>query len=422
MPLSLGRAGLVCLLGMLIILVSVSQVSAQETGTLIVYAEAQGGDASFSFSGSGSVGNFQITTEGQGGAKVFDLPTGTYTVTQSNLPSDWSTQEVFCEGTGTTSTDPSQNKATFTVSSPADVIYLRFTNTKVSTNPTPATSPTPSPSIPENIALPLLLVLVVVVTSVLFLFSKKKKTTAPVLAILLSIIMITAFIGHVQATPDKYIQLGTSGNDEQTQFGTPNRDVIVQLGFGGDDTPYGEGAAGDDWIIQNGGSGNDDMNALGGDGNNVIIQDGGDGGDSMNSYLDTSQEENGRTTVNGGKGDDNITIGADRGFNQITLKAGEGNDNIYISGGHGDDLIRIEAGPGDDVMRYDLTSGKDSVLIDGGSENDSLWIYKNQQSFQLLDSSGAILFSVGSGGSVITVLNVEHGQVIGDDGKVAFNW
>jgi len=74
---TLRKVGLVCLLGILIILLSVSQVSAQETGTLIVYEEDQGGDTTFSFSGSGSVGNFQIATEGNGGAKVFDLPAGT---------------------------------------------------------------------------------------------------------------------------------------------------------------------------------------------------------------------------------------------------------------------------------------------------------------------------------------------------------
>ena len=39
----------------------------------------------------------------------------------------------------------------------------------------------------------------------------------------------------------------------------------------------------------------------------------------------------------------------------------------------------------------------------------------------MLGSSGTVLYSVGSGGSTITVVNVEHGQVLGDDGKVASN-
>ena len=50
----LRRISMVCFLVLLFSLLFVSQVSAQETGTLIVYEEAQGGDASFSFSGSGS--------------------------------------------------------------------------------------------------------------------------------------------------------------------------------------------------------------------------------------------------------------------------------------------------------------------------------------------------------------------------------
>jgi hypothetical protein len=47
---SLRKASIVCFVGLLVFLLSVSQVSAQETGTLIVYTEAQGGDATFSFS------------------------------------------------------------------------------------------------------------------------------------------------------------------------------------------------------------------------------------------------------------------------------------------------------------------------------------------------------------------------------------
>ncbi len=45
----LGKTLLACQLGMRIILFSASQVTAQETGTFIVYEETQGGDSSFSF-------------------------------------------------------------------------------------------------------------------------------------------------------------------------------------------------------------------------------------------------------------------------------------------------------------------------------------------------------------------------------------
>jgi hypothetical protein len=67
--------------------------------------------------------------------------------------------------------------------------------------------------------------------------------------------------------------------------------------------------------------------------------------------------------------------------------------------------------------------GNDVNYFDGGSGNDFLTIYKNQRSFQLIDKDGAVLYSAGSSGLVITVLKVEAGQVIGDDGKVvAFQW
>ena len=93
---SFRKVSSVCFLLILFFLFSASEVSAQETGTLIVYVEAQGGDATFSYTGSpNSLGSFQIATEGNGGAKVFDLPAGTYTVTQNSLPANWINKEIF---------------------------------------------------------------------------------------------------------------------------------------------------------------------------------------------------------------------------------------------------------------------------------------------------------------------------------------
>jgi hypothetical protein len=412
----LRKVSLVCFLVLLFTLFSVSQVSAQETGTLIVYAESQGGDATFSYTGSSSLGPFQIASEVNGGAKVFDLAAGTYTVTQDSLPTGWGVQEVFCDGTGTYSTDVSQSKATFTVSS-ADVIYLRYTNQKTTTNPT--SSPAPSPSIPENIGLPLIIVLIVIVSSFVVLFANNKKQVIPVFAVLLSALMAFAFVGPVQANPDKYIELGTSGNDEQIQFGTPNKDVIVQLGFGGVDTQYAEGSAGDDIIIQNGGSGVDTQTAISGDGDDHVVQEGGDGNDIMFADGGTGYVI---FVQNGGNGDDTMEFHGGMGGGVIDVSGGEGDDIIEVVGTSGVDSITVDGDAKDDAMLYDLTSGKDSGNIDGGLGNDFLTIRKNQQSLQMLDSSGTVLYSAGSGGSVITVLNVEHGEVIGDDGKVAFQW
>jgi hypothetical protein len=49
-------------------------------------------------------------------------------------------------------------------------------------------------------------------------------------------------------------------------------------------------------------------------------------------------------------------------------------------------------------------------------------VYRNAIDFQVLEDSGAVLYSFGSGGSIIVVLNIDHGQILGDDGKVAFQW
>jgi hypothetical protein len=416
---TLGKVLLAGLLGLLIILVSVSHVSAQETGTLIVYEEAQGGDATFSFSGSGSVGSFQVATEEGGGAKVFDLTTGTYTLTQNSLPLGWSTQEVFVDGTGTSTTDLPQSKAIFTVSSPADVIYLRFTNAKASTNPTPAASPTPSPSIPENIGLPLLVIIAAVATSILVLQSKKKRAAAPVLAILLSIVMMTAFVGHVQANPDKFIQLGTKENDDQFQMGTPNKDIIVQVGFGGNDTQYGEGGESADIIIQNGGTGNDGQTIVTGSEDDFVIQEGGDGSDAMYCEHGTGIFN---VTQNGGTGDDTMQIQGGTGNGQITVFGGEGKDHITVKGNTEYDQIKIDSGIGDDLIEYTNTYGADSVYISGGAGNDFLMVNQYQRSLQLLDGNRTVLYSNGAQPSTVTFVNVEHGQVLGDDLKVVFQW
>jgi hypothetical protein len=85
-------------------------------------------------------------------------------------------------------------------------------------------------------------------------------------------------------------------------------------------------------------------------------------------------------------------------------------------------LVKINAGLGDDKIEYGVSTGADSVHIDGGTGNDFLTINKNQQSIQLVDGTGNVLYKVGENGSTINILNVEHGQVIGDDGKVAFQW
>jgi hypothetical protein len=83
--------------------ITATHASAAENATLIVYVEAQNGDGTFSFTGSPTpLGSFQIDTSvnGSGGAQIFDVPAGNYTITASSLPAGWALQEIFCGGTG----------------------------------------------------------------------------------------------------------------------------------------------------------------------------------------------------------------------------------------------------------------------------------------------------------------------------------
>jgi len=427
------KARLTCSLSMLLILLLVSQVSAQETGTLIVYTESQGGDAAFTYTGApNSTSTFQIATEEGGGARVFDLPIGTYGITQTTLPANWTLQEVFCEGTGNYSVNQTQGKATVTIGSFTDVVYLRFTNENASV-------------IPEFPHLPAILLFVAVASlSALALAGKHKKKVAPAFALLFSACILMAWVGTAAANPDKTVQLGTRDSDEQYEFGTPNSDVIVQLGFGGNDTQYGEGSEGDDIIVQNGGGGNDYLMELGGDGKDYLAQEGGEGDDDLVLFAEGS---NCSAVQNGGDGDDRIYVLCGTGVARIVVSGGEGADNITADGSTKFDWVRIDAGLGDDKINYTVTRGADLVFIDGGVGNDSLTIQQFGYSFQLLDGSGSVFFSFGggsstpiivnlvggfmiiggdyssSGSSTITVASVEHGRVLDDDRiTTIFQW
>jgi hypothetical protein len=410
MSTTVRKAGLACLLGMLMILICAPQVSAQETGTLIVYEEAQGGDATFSFSATGSLTSFQIATESGGGAKVFDLPPGTYTITQNNI-TDWAPTDLFADGTGNYTINPTQNKATITITSSADVFYVRFTNQNQNV-------------IPEIPTLPILLAIIIATSITAVAVIKKHKKTAPlVFGVLLSVCILLASLGTAMANPDKYIQLGTIGNDEQTRFGTPNKDVIIQLGFGGADIQYAEGAANDDVIIQNGGSGNDDLTEMNGDGVGHIIQEGGNGTNTIfTGFVGSWQTSTSVYFCNGGSGIDDINLEGGDGNLNATILGGDGNDLIQSSLGSKDDVVRIDAGAGKDIITYDLSAGRDVVLINGGNDEDSLTINENHNSLQLFNDSGIVMFTSGQNGSTITIISIEHGQVFGDDGKVAFQW
>jgi hypothetical protein len=51
---------------------------------------------------------------------------------------------------------------------------------------------------------------------------------------------MSASVGRAVANPFKFMKVDTKGNSEQTQLGTPDKDVVLQFGFGGNDTLYCE--------------------------------------------------------------------------------------------------------------------------------------------------------------------------------------
>jgi hypothetical protein len=212
----------------------VERSTGEEMGTLIVHVENDDADGGFVFKGSPSPlpASFEVVADGGGGVQIFDLPAGTYTVTQTYPPVNETLAEIFCDGTGAGSVDVAQGQAVVTLNSTADFAYLRFTNQGS------------APWIPERYGLPVVMVLMAIGTSTVFLLTRKRKQSITILAVLLSVCLLLAFGGYAQATPGKLIQSGTKGANTQIQFDTSNKDLVAQFGFSGNDARSTSGADG----------------------------------------------------------------------------------------------------------------------------------------------------------------------------------
>ena len=231
----------------------------------------------------------------------------------------------------------------------------------------------------------------------------------------LSIPMIAAF-----ATFDNYqTDIGGSGPNSQIFFGTEDRDRFVQYGGNADDTQYIEGGAANDWFEQFGGGGNDGLVAESGTGNDYIYQDGGSGNDMIKSAAGFGDDY---IIQVGGSGDNELEVLGGDGNDEIRIVGGDGNDSIYAKPDSGNDLISIDAGPGDDKITYEVASGTDTAFIDGGKGADTLEIKENGMSFTLESDLGQILYQTGTGGTVITVKNIEHITVLDPMANILFQW
>jgi len=91
-----------------------------------------------------------------------------------------------------------------------------------------------------------------------------------------------------------------------------------------------------------------------------------------------------------------------------------------VDGGRGNDVININGGRGSDDITYNVSAGNDRVRIDGGGHwftNDRATINVGQHNVTIVDNKGNTIYQHGTGGSVVTVDNIDNLTIIGPDGK-----
>jgi hypothetical protein len=196
---------------------------------------------------------------------------------------------------------------------------------------------------------------------------------------------------------------------EAPYIGTEARDRVVQYGGAANDFISTSTGADDDWIEQYGGGGVDSLNAISGTGNDYVYQQAG----SVGSNLYAAAADGDDWIIqSGGDGNDELNCQLGGGNDYIRQAGGGGNDTIGVNGGSGNDSVVINGGSGDDSITYNVSEGTDTADIDGGTGTDTLTVNRNGQSFVLRDSSGSTLYQYGSGGTVITVANLEQITVL----------
>ena len=67
------------------------------------------------------------------------------------------------------------------------------------------------------------------------------------------------------------------------------------------------------------------------------------------------------------------------------------------------------------------SSGQDTAYIIGGSGIDRLTVNLAYNNFTLVDESGRVLYTVGSGGTYLVVKELERITVLGTNGQVLFS-
>ena len=94
-----------------------------------------------------------------------------------------------------------------------------------------------------------------------------------------------------------------------------------------------------------------------------------------------------------------------------------------MSAGAGDDVVKIYGGPRQNTIAYDVSAGSDLVTILGGRGGPNILnINGFSQNFTLKDYQGNTLCKQGDGGSTITIANMNRVTVIGDGGKIIWQY
>ncbi|MBP2160298.1 MULTISPECIES: cadherin-like domain-containing protein [Asticcacaulis] len=158
---------------------------------------------------------------------------------------------------------------------------------------------------------------------------------------------------------------GGDGNDvvlANNNYGDRNLQTDTLNGGEGDDSLY---SSSDNGFVY-GGSGNDWISA-GGD-----LIDGGDGNDVISLV---SNSDNSSPTVTGGAGDDLISVQGYYNYYTLHVRASGDTGNDSLLGGAGSDALN--GGVGDDSLfgasRWDtLTGGDGNDTLDGGADNDDM--------------------------------------------------
>jgi Ca2+-binding RTX toxin-like protein len=217
-----------------------------------------------------------------------------------------------------------------------------------------------------------------------------------------------------------HTDVGTAGPNSQIFFGTAGRDRVVQYGGAANDLQSVDAGAGNDWVEQYSGDGDDTMVADMGTGDDYVYQDGGAGRNNLAVVAGSGDD---RVVQKGGAEADSINCLGGEDNDKIDQVGGDGDDKIRASPSEGNDSVAIDAGPGNDTITYDLGTGTDTVSIDGGTGADTLIINRNNvMDYTIKNAAGMVLFSSGTGGTTITVFNVEHITVLDEHGNILFSW